>query len=229
MLGEPEKQLSLTRAEIARRAQKQLLISFVMVLGLAGSLASASQLLFESTQMGPANAPGGLSISSAQFLGARFHLSSGAVIDGVGGHLFGAGGGNGLIFGAVIKLTSLTDVPDSADFTTPDVLAKTTFQVPAGPSADISAPIGPIAVSPGDYAIVFASGLFGATGSAGAADDNVPSEANAERSLAYHVGSGFGWDLAGNSGLRFTVYAVPEPNAVLLLPVLAGRWLRRRR
>jgi hypothetical protein len=222
--------MSLTLAAMTRRAQRRILVSFVAVLGLAGCLASGSQLLFESTQMGAPGAPGGLSVSSSQFLGARFHLSSGAVIDGMGGHLFAGSGGNGLIFGALVRLTSLTDVPDSADLSTPDVLALTTFQLPAGPSADTFTSIAPIGVPAGDYAIVFGSGLFGATGSAGAPDDNVPSEINAERSLAYHGGSGFGWDVAGNSGLRFTAYGtIPEPNGVLLFPVFGALWLRYRR
>lgn len=190
---------------------------------------AASSLLFESTQMGSPGAPGGFSISSDQFLGARFHLESGATIDAIGGHLSGGGQGNGLIFGSLIALTSITDVPNSADFSTPDVLAVTAFQPPSGPSSDVSAPIGPISVPAGDYAVVFGSGFFGATGNAVAPDDNVPSDVNAARSLAYHVGSPFGWDVIGNRGVRFTAYGiVPEPSGIgyVALTLLALRWRR---
>jgi hypothetical protein len=168
--------------------------------------------------MGTPNYFGGLSIYQDQFLGARFELSSGATIDGVGGHMFRTGIGNLELFGALVALTSLDDVPDSVNLSTPDVLAFTTFEPPVQ-SNDVIAPIGPIDVPAGYYAVVFGSGLFGATGTGGAPDNNAPNDATALYNLKYQAG--FGWDRIGNRGVRFTAYGtIPEPSA--MMSMLAG-------
>ena len=186
-----------------------------------------SSLLYESTQMGAPHYPAGFSISATQFLGARFQLTTPATIDGIGGHMFGSSNGNGLIFGALVQLTSLDDVPNSSDLSSADVLTHMTFHPPS-PSEDVIAPIGPIGVPAGFYAVVFGSGLFGATGSGGAPDDNVPNDATAPYNLEYQ--SGFGWDRIGNRGVRFTAYGiVPEPGVLPAAAVTSLMCRRRRR
>jgi hypothetical protein len=159
----------------------------------------------------------------------RFQLLSGAVVDGIGGNIaIDPNIGDGRIFGALVKLTDMNDYPDSTDLSTPDVLAATAFS--ATPEiADVTAPIGPLTVGPGTYAVVLGSGLFGASGD-GAMSINNPN----------FPGSSTIWLLANRwdeygaaGGLRFTVYgtAVPEPGSLTLMLLAAlvlcrVRWSR---
>ena len=70
----------------------------------------------------------------------------------------------GQIFGAIVRLDDFSDVPDSFDLSTPDVLG-VSLLTPPGCSNEVSAPLS-LELEPGTYALVFGSGLFGATGAA---------------------------------------------------------------
>lgn len=152
-----------------------------------------------------------------QYLGVRFNLTSPVTTDTIGGRFHTAFPGVTL-FGAIVALTDLTDFPDSVNLSTPDVLAVAVF--PVGVDADYSAPISATLV-PGDYALVFGSELFGASGFAG-----VPSSNTDIGTPSYFFkpsGTSFYFDFGGLiSGTRFFLLgsqqtAVPEPSTWLLL------------
>jgi hypothetical protein len=122
--------------------------------------------LFESATLGPTGpTPGGLEVSSLQFVGVRFQVSQMATTSVVGGHLYETPFqplGNHQIFGALVELSGPNDVPDSFDLSTPDVLS-TTLLTLSPLSGDVSAPLSET-LTAGWYTLIFGSGLFGATG-----------------------------------------------------------------
>jgi hypothetical protein len=198
----------------------QLGIMLCLAVVLSGAVARAVVVtgppFYQSGILGAVGQAGGSAISlqppDQQWLGVRFQTSTGGLIDGVGGNLsvynfFG----NGLIFASLVKLSGLSDYPDSTDLSTPDVLATTTF-TGAYPSVDVVVPIGPVAVGPGTYALIFGSGQFGATGQGAMATDNTPVGTQSEFELSNNT-----WSELNQTGLRFTVYAMPEPRTIPLL------------
>ncbi len=66
------------------------------------------------------------------------------------------------MFGAIIGLSSPTALPLGRPFNPGEVLASTIFTAPSF-SDDVLIPLS-VTLPPGDYALVFGSGLFGATG-----------------------------------------------------------------
>jgi len=81
-------------------------------------------------------------------------------------------------------------VPAGSPFTGGEVLASTVF-TPGLASSDVSVPLS-VTLPPGDYAIIFGSGLLGATAGIGAmAQNNVVTPAGS--------GSYFGWSVANGS------------------------------
>jgi len=140
-----------------------------------GTLAAKSQakIIFETATQGPSApiAPDNYTVTSVQFLGARFVVDSTVKTTSIGGHFISDGGpaGNGKFFGGIVALTTQSDFPDSIDLSTPDVLGTTLLTFP-DPSSEVSAPL-EVTLSPGIYAVVFGTGLFGAT-SSGAAKSN---------------------------------------------------------
>jgi hypothetical protein len=113
-------------------------------------------------------------VGANQFVGARFHVSGTVAVDHIGAHFVRSDGGQ--LFGALVSLSGSPAFPAG----TPgnfNPIAETTFSVPnkAGDFlTGLSATLGP-----GDYALVFGSGRFGATGGAalagGDTDKGTPS------------------------------------------------------
>jgi hypothetical protein len=158
-----------------------------------GAQDSTSKPFYESAAMGNANSGGGYSLHSNQFLGVRFQVTSKVTISRIGGHI----GGGGQVFGALVRLSGPNDLPDSLNLTTPDVIGTTLLTLGGFP--DVSSPLVQ-QLEPGWYALVFGSGLFGATGSGFMPGNNpeigVPS-------YIHSVNNGF--INSGNRGVRFTV------------------------
>ena len=139
-----------------------LLVCQALIVAYAG-------VLYQSGTLGPTSiswsdvafdAVPGASAEQSAFVGARFNVDSQAVTVRIGGHF--AAHPNSVtdkFFGAIIRLSGSTDLPDSENLSTPDVLGATTLSFTSPSSVafgDLS-----LILRPGWYAVVFGSGLFG--------------------------------------------------------------------
>jgi hypothetical protein len=132
----------------------------------------AAEKLFESGSLGPTGYTypdpiGHLPwdahvISPNVYCGVLFELDKPATISRIGGHFMRRSDFGTDFFGAIIELTGPDDFPDSSDFSTPDVRGVTRLTIPTA-SAEVFGDIS-IGLEDGWYALVFASGYFGADG-----------------------------------------------------------------
>jgi hypothetical protein len=155
----------------------------------------------------------GVNVSRAVFGGVRFRLTTPVALSHVGGHFVARAGADRSFFGAIVRLEGETDYPDSIDLSTPDVRGATLLTFPSA-SAEAFGQLD-LTLEPGLYALVFGSGLFGATG-AGASLRN-----NTEGGMPDYIGfqSGFGWgERASQGGKRFVIegHFIPEPSAIVI-------------
>jgi hypothetical protein len=186
----------------------------VAALVTVGTDAQASPLLYSSADFGGPEL-NGASVLSGQWYGVRFQLTKPSVITDIGANIEAIPGyGDGRYFGAIVRLTSMSDYPDSISLTTPDVLGVTTF-APGSPSSDVKAPIGPLTVGSGTYALLIGTGLFGTSGIGHMPIDN-PNPIPA----SFFALQGSQWlDIfpGDNINFRMTVYGVPEPAVLQIL------------
>jgi hypothetical protein len=193
---------------------------------------SIGQVIYESAALSAVNQSGGIAVASnaslVSYVGVRFQISTTVTATGIGGDFGAFSTGNGELFGAIIGLPDADAFPLSANpLDTPDLLAATTFN-PSNPASDVSAPIGPVTLAPGYYALLFGSGQFGATGQGFAPPGNDPV---GSPSYITYVGTptpGQWETYVPTEGLRFFVTA-PEPSSVALLCVALGLALARQR
>lgn len=199
------------------------LVAGAVVFAIPGS--GRAVLIYSTADMGATAGSGGLTLAQFYYVGANFTLGSETTIDGIGGNFYGT-----QLFGAIVKLTSLTDFPDVIHQPSADVLAYTVFNG-TNPSSDMVVPIGPITVPAGYYSVVFGSGILGASvsGVGGLVGGN-PVPGGTTPTFIRHQEAG-GWTYLSNNGYRLTVYATPEPSALVIvslaLPVV-GVAVRRR-
>jgi hypothetical protein len=132
-------------------------LAIACALSCALSVARANTI-YESATLGATGKTSGAKIQSTQYLGVRFSVSTPMEATAIGGHFSVLVGSH--FFGAIVRLTSATDFPDSNDLSSPDVLASTLLGAPTS-SAQVSASIGPVVLSPGTYAMMFGAGRFG--------------------------------------------------------------------
>ncbi len=191
---------------------------------------ASATIIHESATLGETGIHPGLSVFGEQFVGSKFSLASATNVTSIAGHLQGSGS----IFGAIVSLTGDDLLPAGNPFDLGVVLASGTFDV-AFPSAERSLALS-LTLGPGDYGVIFGSGLFGATGSAsmpfsqftGAVDIGSPSYFLWDGDLGE-------WRDTEFSSLRFVVYGesvgVPEPATfgLLGLGLAAMAGLRRRK
>jgi hypothetical protein len=142
------------------RTPATLTLAFVLLARVA-----LAQTSLESATLGTTGWIGGTSITDQQFVGWRFQVDQTFRVAEVGGHLLGftSPGDEGPIFGALIRLNSLDSFPVGAPLLPTEVVASALFSPPF-PSDEILVPLS-ATLEPGAYALVFGSGLFGATGS----------------------------------------------------------------
>jgi hypothetical protein len=119
----------------------------------------------ESAQLGTTGRIGGTSITLSHFVGWRFQVTEPLIVQRVGGHLFSIPTEPGDIFAAIVRLPTVDAIPQGAPFTTEEVVATTTFRPPF-PSNEVLTPLSAV-LTPGAYALMFGTGLYGATGAGG--------------------------------------------------------------
>ncbi len=163
----------------------------VMGIALTGWLVSSlsAAVIYESASLGPIGQAGGPAVRATQFLGSRFEITQTTNVTAIGGHLRETGLGNQELFGAIVMLAGPGAMPGGAPFNPGEVMTSITFNPnPATTNAsdDIMVPVS-VQLEPGSYAVVFGSGLFGATG-----DGGMPF--NGQTVTAAGSGSYFFWD-----------------------------------
>jgi hypothetical protein len=144
----------------------RIFLAMFVALGVASQ--AHPNVLFESGTLGPTGVPypedfdlrTELNIHQVGFTGVRFQLTQSVITSQIGGHFVSES--NGTFFGAIVKLDSEDDFPNSIDLSTPDVLGTATLSFPI-PSAEIFGNL-KIHLDPGWYTLVFGSGLFGTSG-----------------------------------------------------------------
>jgi hypothetical protein len=129
---------------------------------------SSAATIFESSTLGPtgilrSQVTGGSNVGPFVFVGVRFHLEQSALTTHIGGHFVKNNAADQSLFGSLIALADANDFPDSGDLSTPDVVGTTSLSFPE-PSNEVYGVISE-RLALGWYALVFGSGLFGATGS----------------------------------------------------------------
>ena len=156
-------------------------LTAVLLLAAPISGPSRAAVILETAAPGPTPfGSGATALGSHQWMAARFSLDTRTRITRVGGHLRGAGTNDlNTLFAAVVTLDGPEAKPFLGTTTDPsagidlnDVVAHTVFDLPSYASTHVTLPL-TMTIEPGDYALVFGSGLFGATGS-GAMPGNNP-------------------------------------------------------
>ena len=143
---------------------------FCCLLVLIGLLANGAAIaraaiILETATYGGSTSGGSALGSFSEILGARFVVSTTVAVDHIGGNIEEPNSGPSAagLFGAIVKLAndpSAVPAPDWAS--NGSVQAATVFHA-STPSTDILVPLSVVLV-PGEYALMFGSGHFGATG-----------------------------------------------------------------
>lgn len=153
---------------------------FYALIGFAtafnSSTGQAQSVLLESATLGNTGRIAGASVTNVQYIGWRFELAETLQVQQVGGHMLSLPDRPGDIFAALVRLASIDSFPLGAPFTSEEVVATTTFR-PNFPSSEVLTPLS-AELTPGSYALVFGTELFGATGEAaihnGFDQDDIP-------------------------------------------------------
>lgn len=208
----------------ARASSRGLSLTILVVGMLAAPLAARSTIILETAVLGTTGQTTGTAINSAQMLGARFSITQSTQITAVGGHLVAnvAGG----IFAAIVSLSSPSALPSFLPTAiATSALVGTAFTPPAT-SADVLTPLS-VLLAPGNYALIFGSAAFGATGTG-----RMPVPNLLLGTPSFFRSSAGTWVNGGFTNTRFVVLGnvVPEPTTALLLGIgLAGITGARRR
>ena len=136
-----------------------------------------------------------------------------------------------MLFGAIVAMNG--HLPSGSPLSDLEVLASTTFSSP-GPSSDVTVPLS-VALAPGDYALIFGSGLFGATGRGYMPFTNSDTAAGANSYFFWNVSQSI-WKDSIYRDMRFFVSghptsSVPEPSTYVMAAVglLGVGFLARRK
>ena len=106
---------------------------------------------------------GGAVLNASFYVGFRFQITSSVVTKRIGASVTRSSGDASSMFAALVRLTSGSDDPDTANLMGMDRIATTVVSVPAGTDAvAVSNPI-TVTLEPGWYAAVFGTGAFGAS------------------------------------------------------------------
>lgn len=174
-----------------------------------GTVGTAQAATLTSAALGLTGETSGFSVNDQQFMGWRFQLDSASQVTAVGGHI----GAVGNIFGAIVAINDPNALPQGNPFLPGEVLASTTFN-PDSLSSDARTPLS-VTLDPGNYELIFGSGLFGATGSGFMPSNN--SDFSGAMYFYYSARNGGTWVDGGISNTRFVVEAnaIPEPSSAV--------------
>jgi hypothetical protein len=169
----------------------------------------------------------GTNVSNEVFVAARFTLLRPALTTRVGGHFVGGFSTNSL-FGAIVHLEDESDVPDSDDLSSSDVIGTTVLTFP-DPSDEIFGDLS-VRLEPGLYAVIFGSDLFGTDGVGAAVRNGI--DHGTQSYFAWQPGSSSWHELDSFfANHRFVVEGsiIPEPTTATLIGFLLLSQLSRRR
>ncbi len=184
---------------------------FVVIAVVACSFGqSSAAILFESSALGVTGNTSGFVVASTQILAARFSLTQTAEVSAVGGNI-----GGGEIFAAILRMSGPTSLPSGSPFD--DSTLAATLLTP-GLASDVIVPLN-VRLAPGDYALVFGSGYYGATGNGYMPFQNI--ELSTPETYFHWRGEFLphGWRTdGGTQATRFVVYGeiVPEPSTAVM-------------
>ena len=147
------------------------LVLLALVLAIALCPPAHAAVLYESATLGETGVTGpSAGVSYDQWFGVRFQVTQAALATSIGGHFVtGIPGLTGPFFGALVRLSDMSDFPDTEPVVAferdqvkgyswdgPDILAKVSLTAPRV-SADIRAefPGGGLVLAPGSYGLVF--------------------------------------------------------------------------
>ena len=204
---------------MSRQTASAIFLGMLFVL-IQPSGATAQSIFYQSATLGPP-VDSGIGLNSFNYLGSRFSITSSVTVSAIGGHITNSAGLD--YFGVIISFPGNVPVAGTNPFngTGTTVLAEQNFVVSSSPSGDVIIPLSsPITLDPVSgttYALVFGSGLFGATASGGMPGNN-PDTPEGQNSFFHYNGSANNWFDAGFDEARFVVYtaAVPEPGTLAL-------------
>lgn len=207
----------MTRITLAKKLSMAVVGTTFIALGSI-STAKASTLVLESATFSSADLNLGYTVASSQSVGWRFQIDRSLQVTDIGGN-FGVFHNTGNIFGAIVSLDSLNALPSGNPNSLQNVLGNTTF-TPTSLGGDTLTPLS-VLLNPGNYALIFGSDQFGATGSSAMpyiGQVNFPGS-------SYFFGN-TNWINGSVSNARFIVKgnevttSVPEPSSVLGLLVV---------
>jgi hypothetical protein len=198
----------------------------LLIVALNSYSPADAEVIYESSTMGPTGQTTGTIISNKQFFGSRFYISQQTQVTAIGGHLAGCHIQGG-IFGAIVSIDSFSDFPNGHPFNTTEVIAYKVF-TPTFPSSDYRTSFS-AELSPGYYALVFGSGLYGAK-----SETYMPALGQTDLSSGQYIF----WDGYYDSAWKNVIYGmgrfvvegtvVPEPSSLLLFS-LGAAIVRKRR
>lgn len=218
-----------------RLSMIRLLILAVTLTALVRATGASAATIFASGTLGPTGIPmadlrngnvPGTNIKDVVFAGVRFELTQQVITSQIGGHFVAPLGGT--FFGVIVALDDANDFPDSGDLSTPDVLGNTLLSFPV-PSNEVFGDLN-LSLEPGWYALVFGSGLFGATTNGATVRNGI--DIADPTYIAFQPGSAFGWNditsFAPNHRFVVTGLAIPEGSSISLASLASIILLFRR-
>ena len=142
--------------------RKQLFFAAALQLTIGWLLPAQSTNLFQTTTPPTSGQPSGGSITANAFVGNYFVLNTASHVDSISTAV--SVSDNGTIFGAILGVPSLSNLPGGTPFAISGAnapLATTTLK----PNSTNSVVSGTVSVDlpPGVYIVVFGTGMFGAT------------------------------------------------------------------
>lgn len=213
---------------------RNALLAFNFLVAFCFTAAVHAAIIHESATLGTTGIDFPiLGLDYDQFFGSRFSVAEPVQVEMIGGHIKAF---HRPLFAAIVSLASPTAFPSGSPFDS-TTMATTLIDAPLV-SADVLAPLS-VRLNPGDYALIFGAGLFGATINGGGIADNnidIPGHASyfvwGDSSAHPNV---FGWrnyNYSGpnRGGLRFVVTGsvIPEPSALALLMMALALTVGRR-